>query len=88
MSFGGTISATGLMVGANGFGFFTGLACNRLLRALGTGRALMRDMPLSGGRSGNKNPSSCWASHSLNVVYFMPVSSGAAFNNKRNTGSW
>jgi hypothetical protein len=47
------------------------------------GVVLIRDILLSGGRLGSKNPSSRRASYSENVVYFMVVSIRAACVNKK-----
>jgi len=47
------------------------------------GVVLIRDILLSGGRLGSKNPSSRRASYSENVVYFMVVSIQAACVNKK-----
>lgn len=43
-------------------------------------------IPLRGGRSGNRNPSSRWANHSENFIIFMPVCSPAACENKKKPG--
>ena len=50
MRFCGTISATCLTVGLSGFANFTGLWCNRFRLASVVGRAMIRGIPLRGGR--------------------------------------
>jgi len=79
----GTISLTLRTVGANGFGFLAGLTCNAFRWASVPGNALMRGIPLSGGRSGNISPSSRRASHSWNVGNFMEVCSRLEATNKK-----
>jgi hypothetical protein len=83
MIFCGTTSATFRTVGLNGFGAFTGCVCSRFRCASVNGVVLMRGSPMSGGRSGNTNPSSRWANHSLNVVCIMRVCTAATFKNKK-----
>ena len=61
----GTISLTLRIVGANGLGFLNGLTCNAFRWASVPGNALMRGIPLSGGRSGNISPSSRLPPHWL-----------------------
>lgn len=62
---------------------FTSFGWNRFRWASVNGVVLMRGRLLSGGRLGNKKPSSRWANHSENVVCFMPVCTAAAFKNKK-----
>jgi hypothetical protein len=83
ISFGGTISATFLMVGANGIGFFAVLAWNRFRWVAVNGVVLIRGILISGGRSGSMKPSARRANHSENVVYFMVVCSRAGCENKK-----
>jgi len=83
----GTISATLRMVGANGLGFLAGLTCNAFRWASVPGNALMRGIPLSGGRSGNNSPSSRRESHSVKVGNSIMVCSRTECENKRNTQS-
>ena len=52
MTFAGTVSFTVWMVGANGLGGFTELTCSRFRWPSVPGKALLRGIPLSGGRSG------------------------------------
>ena len=83
MSLLGTISFTARTVGGNNFGGFTFLGWSRFRWAFENGVVLIRGIPLSGGRAGNRNPSSRWANHSENVVYFMPIFRAATFKNKK-----
>jgi hypothetical protein len=79
----GTISFTFWTVGANGLIAFTGLGWNRFRWASVNGVVLMRGRLFSGGRLGNKKPSSRWANHSENVVCFMPVFRAEVFKNNK-----
>lgn len=47
------------------------------------GVVLIFGIPLSGGRSGRKNPSSRWANHSENFMCFMVVCSRAVCENNK-----
>jgi hypothetical protein len=69
----GTISFTARTVGGNNFGGFTFFGWSRFRWVSVFDVVLILDIPLSGGRSGNKHPSSHRASHSLNVLCLMPV---------------
>jgi hypothetical protein len=79
----GTISFTACTVGGNSFGGFTFFGWGRFRWASVFGVVLILDIPLRGGRSGSKNPSSRRASYSENVADFMVVSNRAACVNKK-----
>jgi hypothetical protein len=79
----GTISVTFLIVGANDFGFLIGFGCNRFRCVSVQGSGLIRDIPLSGGLSGNISPSLRLASHSENLMNSMPVFSEGQCKNKK-----
>gem|GEM_PF-5694492 len=75
----GLIRATGL----KGFGTFTGLGvCSRFRWASVVGRALMRAMPVSGGRVAVRTPSRM-ATYSEKVRIGIPVSTATGFKKKK-----
>jgi len=83
MSLFGTISFTFWTVGAKGLIFLGCFGWKRFRWASVNGVVLIRCIPLRGGRSGRSKPSSRRASHSENVVNFMPICSRVGNKNKK-----
>lgn len=84
MMFCGTISVTCLTVGLSMFTTFTVFECSRFRWASVVGRALIRGIPLSGGRVGDSKPSRM-ATYSENVGIDIPVCTMSRCDNKKET---